>query len=197
MKNNLGKLNLYICSFLILVSCGDGVNELTHQGICDGYLDWSSSNYVLPFPSGQSHEVTQGNCGAVSHLGSQQYAYDFAMNRSDSIVASRGGTVYEVVESNDDDNGCPDDNHVFIEHSDGTVAIYAHLTKNGALVATGDVVAQGDPIGLAGNTGCSTKDHLHFVVFKSRKKSESLPITFSNTSANQRGLKSGTTYVAN
>jgi murein DD-endopeptidase MepM/ murein hydrolase activator NlpD len=192
------KTQISICFLLFLTfSCGDGVNELTHQGICDGYLDWTTSDYVLPYPSSQSHEVTQGNCGAVSHLGSQQYAYDFAMNRNDSIVAARGGTVYEVVESNENDNGCPDDNHVYIEHSDGTVATYSHLTKNGALVEVGDVVSQGDAIGLAGNTGCSSGDHLHFVVFRNKDRSESLPVTFRNTLANQRGLKPGTSYRAN
>ena len=190
----LSSLTLILCFFY---ACGDGVNELTHQGICDGYLNWSNSEYILPYPSGQSHEVTQGNCGAVSHLGAQQYAYDFAMNRNDSIVAARGGIVYKVVENNDNDNGCPDDNHIYIEHSDGTVAAYVHLTKDGALVNTGDTVNQGDPIGLAGNTGCSSGDHLHFAVFRNRDFSESLPVNFRNTSANQRGLKPGQTYTAN
>ncbi|OIQ16186.1 MAG: hypothetical protein BM556_16130 [Bacteriovorax sp. MedPE-SWde] len=181
---------------LTLVSCGNGVNEVAHTGVCDGYLQWDNSDYVLPFPAGKSYKVTQSNCAPVSHFGSQQYAYDFEMKTSDSIVASRAGNVIEVVEGNEDGNGCPDDNHVYIQHTDGSVAHYLHLTKNGAVVNVGDSVSQGDPIGLAGNTGCSTDTHLHFVVFKSKSYEESLPITFSNTDSNARGLKTDSTYTA-
>ena len=119
------------------------------------------------------------------------------MDINDTIVATRGGTVTEIVESNVDGNGCPDANYVQIEHSDGSVAHYAHLTKNGALVNKGVTVNQGDSIGLAGNTGCSTDSHLHFVVYKNSTFEESLPITFSNTSKNPRGLLKNTEYTAN
>lgn len=181
---------------LVFFSCGAGVNEVSHIGICDGYLEWSTSDYVLPYPVGQTHEVTQENCSPVSHFGSHQYAYDIKTNIGDSIVAARAGSVIKVEEGNEDDNGCPDDNHVYIQHTDGSVAHYIHLTKDGALVNVGDSVAQGDSIALAGNTGCSTDSHLHFVVFTGTDYKESLPITFSNTAANPRGLKKGTSYTA-
>lgn len=187
----------YCFIFLFLfISCGEGTNDVAHTAICDGYQDWNTSEYILPFPSGITHEVSQANCGAFTHLGSHQYAYDIIMNISDSIVAARAGTVIDVEESFEDGNGCPDDNHVYVEHSDGSIAFYVHLTNNGSLVNVGDSVTQGMAIGLAGNTGCSTASHLHFVVFKDNSYKESLPITFKNTAANPRGLAAETSYTA-
>ena len=181
---------------IIFSSCGAGLNEVSHIGECDGYLEWSTSDYVLPYPSGDSHKVTQSNCSPVSHFGSHQYAYDFEMNIGDSVVATRDGSVIKIEEGNEDGNGCPDDNHVYIQHTDGSVAHYLHLTKDGVVVSIGDSVSQGDAIGLAGNTGCSTDAHLHFVVFKDQSYKESLPITFSNTESNPRGLRKDKSYTA-
>ena len=53
---------------------------------------------------------------------------------------------------------------VYVQHADDTVARYIHLTNNGALVAVGDAVAQGQVIGLSGDTGNSTDPHLHLDV---------------------------------
>ena len=49
--------------------------------------------------------------------------------------------------------------HVRIHHSDGSLTIYGHLSK--VSVAYGTQVAQGESIGITGNTGASTGPHLH------------------------------------
>lgn len=49
---------------------------------------------------------------------------------------------------------------VRLEHEGGTQTIYGHHTKN--YVKVGDVVEQGQRIGLTGNTGFSSGPHLHF-----------------------------------
>jgi murein DD-endopeptidase MepM/ murein hydrolase activator NlpD len=49
-------------------------------------------------------------------------------------------------------------------HTDGSMALYAHLAENGALVHPGQHVETGQRIGLSGNTGYSTAPHLHFAV---------------------------------
>ena len=51
---------------------------------------------------------------------------------------------------------------VVVEHANGTRSRYAHLSA--ALVAEGEVVQEGQPIGRAGNSGRSTGTHLHFEV---------------------------------
>jgi murein DD-endopeptidase MepM/ murein hydrolase activator NlpD len=52
--------------------------------------------------------------------------------------------------------------YVIVEHSSGLSTLYAHLSK--ILVAEGDQVGQGHVLGIGGDTGLSTSDHLHFEV---------------------------------
>jgi murein DD-endopeptidase MepM/ murein hydrolase activator NlpD len=53
-------------------------------------------------------------------------------------------------------------NDVHIDHADGLVSWYRHLSHID--VSVGDRVAAGDLIGRVGNTGCSLGSHLHFAI---------------------------------
>lgn len=123
--------------------------------------------YDLPYQKGESFYISQGYFGEFSHHGSR--ALDFEMPIGASVCAARGGTVIEVVEHHD--KGCGTEkceaysNYLLIMHSDGTIAEYTHLKKNGAKVKKGDAVKQGEVIGYSGNTGWSTGPHLHFLVY--------------------------------
>lgn len=192
-------MKIFVLSILILFSlgCGKGVPELSHTGICDGYSDSTTSAYNLPWAVGESFEVAQGNCGPASHFGAHRYAYDFKMPIGTQVLATRAGTVIKLEESKEDGNGCADGaNYVSIQHSDGTVAEYLHLTLNGVAVGIGASVAQGAVIGSSGNTGCSTSPHLHFSVYENDKKLQTVPVTFKNTVSNKRGLQETKTYTA-
>ena len=51
---------------------------------------------------------------------------------------------------------------VLVEHEDGTRTRYAHLSA--AMVAAGDQVGAGQPVGQAGHSGRATGTHVHFEV---------------------------------
>ena len=181
----------------LAAGCGSGSDFLSGGASCGPYTAPSQSPYVLPYPVGQSFLTSQGNCGTYSHTGDDRYAYDFAMPIGTTIVATRAGTVLDLIESNTDDNGGISANFVRITHSDGTIAIYAHLTKDGVVVSAGASVTQGQSIALSGNSGYSSAGHLHFEVFQDANSSKSVPVTFSNASPNPNGpLKTDSTYSA-
>ena len=67
-------------------------------------------------------------------------------------------------------------NYVRVLHDDGSMALYAHLKRDGALAGVGQRVRRGDRIGISGNTGFSSAPHLHFVVQVNRGgRLESVP----------------------
>ncbi|HEX5140283.1 MAG TPA: M23 family metallopeptidase [Dehalococcoidia bacterium] len=74
------------------------------------------------------------------------------------IHAAAAGTVTFSGGSTADDYGY----HVIIDHGNGVETLYAHLATR--LASTGDVVKQGDVIGIGGSTGKADGLHLHFEV---------------------------------
>jgi murein DD-endopeptidase MepM/ murein hydrolase activator NlpD len=53
--------------------------------------------------------------------------------------------------------------YVIIKHRDGFSSLYAHLSK--LEVTQGQIVRQGQELGLTGNTGNSTGPHIHFAMY--------------------------------
>lgn len=130
--------------------------------------------YELPVSKGRSFKILQGQEGSFSHDRLyNKYAVDFAMPVGDTVYAARNGIVgYLYEESSYGGNNeayMPYSNSIMILHEDGTVAQYSHLKQYGALVAIGDQISVGQPIGLSGNTGYVSGDHLHFNVFQPTK----------------------------
>lgn len=81
---------------------------------------------------------------------------DFAVPTGTAVMASCGGTVIRA------GWGSGYGYCVYIEHPDGRVTRYGHLSK--VLVKAGQSVSQGQKIALSGNTGISTGPHLHFEI---------------------------------
>ncbi len=84
------------------------------------------------------------------------FGQDFAIKTGTPIKAAAGGTVTKAGWSSGYGN------YTCIDHGGGLSTCYAHQSK--ISVKVGQTVAQGQVIGLVGNTGRSTGSHLHFEV---------------------------------
>lgn len=118
-------------------------------------LPFDTINYKITSPYGERiHPVT----GEKSfHNGID------VVPTSSNIVAIADGTVVES------DVGETSGEHVIIEHKvSGQVyrSVYYHLRENSRIVNVGDVVKQGQQIGIMGSTGRTTAAHLHFELHK-------------------------------
>ena len=199
------------CLLLVLtlasISCSGGSTPPGEPEVCTGYPDWTTSQYVLPYPVGASYTVIQGNCSPPGngHRGANRYAYDFGMTIGTPIAASRGGVVVEVEESHTDGQIGPTglDNFVVVRHADGSTSLYGHLTHDGVVPALGDAIAQSQIIAYSGNTGNTGGiPHLHLSiqdcdpVTMGTASCPSRPLTFSRTDANPNGLALGVAYTA-
>tara|TARA_B100000902_G_C27106277_1_gene811307 strand:- start:206 stop:874 length:669 start_codon:yes stop_codon:yes gene_type:complete len=206
------KKSLLLLISIIILSCSKKENkcEDSELGVnCPDatYINETNSPYVLPWEIGKTFTISQSNCTDGSHFkgGYNQFAYDVNMPIGTPIVAIRSGIVIEVIENFIDlepginDYALVDQaNLIKIEHEDGTIADYTHLTLNGALKDLGDNVVQGEKIALSGNTGYTSGPHLHFQVSQCEDtdprpnytwiECESIPITFKNTKEHCQGL---------
>lgn len=79
---------------------------------------------------------------------------DFGAECGTPIKAVKGGTVVKAQYAGNSGN------RLEIDHGDGVVTGYFHLSEFDARV--GDTVTQGEVIGTVGSTGRSTGCHLHF-----------------------------------
>ena len=163
---------------------------------CSVYGSQASSLYVLPYPPGTSYTVGL----TTGHPGWHHYGVDFLMPIGSRLTAARSGKAQEIKEDAFDwDHDLEDGNYLLILHEDGTLAMYGHLTHDGALVEVGEHLAVGQTIGLSGHSGRSTTPHLHFEVMRCPRRAppcESVPVVFRNTVATPCGLQVGMSYPA-
>lgn len=97
-------------------------------------------------------------------------AIDIANRAAPEVVAADAGSVIVV--------GWPAPwaygNRVIIDHGNGFVTWYAHLSQ--IYVQAGQTVSRGQAIGKMGSTGRSTGTHLHFEIYKNGVKQN--PLTY-------------------
>ncbi len=99
----------------------------------------------------------------------KHWGMDFTAPKGTPIYASGNGKV-----SRADNRASGFGKHIRIDHGYGYLSLYAHLSKYN--VKKGQKVKRGDLIGFVGNTGRSEAPHLHYEVWKDKKKIN--PINF-------------------
>lgn len=95
--------------------------------------------------------------GTAYHAGT-----DIALPKNTPIYATADGTIIKAHTGETEKNGNGLGNHVKIQHANGIVSIYGHLTS--LVVREGETVKKGQLIGYSGTTGKSTGYHLHFEI---------------------------------
>lgn len=101
------------------------------------------------------------------HTGTDIGLASFAdMEAGVTISAALAGTVLETHDGEPDHNtswvgqsGLG--NYVAIDHGEGLVSYYGHMTNGSVAVAPGELVTAGDALGLVGSSGRSDLPHLH------------------------------------
>ena len=113
--------------------------------------------WTLPFTRPRSSVVTSRfGSGRMFNgtLSARHLGVDFRGKSGEPVRAANRGIVALV------DNFFLAGNVVYIDHGDGIVTAYFHLSKT--LVQKGDTVSRGQEIGLVGATGRVTGPHLHW-----------------------------------
>ena len=181
-----------MCATVLIVGCGgdSGTELITGPNVsveidCDE--GWPASPaqslYILPFQTGRTVNVSQSYCNPTnSH--NFLHAYDIDTEIGDTLVASRSGTVLFVRDQFADNNATSgEENWVWIQHADGSVMNYVHITTNGALVSVGDLVEQGQAFAISGNSGLTHRPHVHTALYRDATdftRQASIPIAYRN-----------------
>ena len=145
-----------------------------------GYGDIDYVDHVLRY-----YKVSVGGMGDASAIADGRFAYplperlwdtypghngidiSFANCYGEPVYAVAAGTVRYTQDGWTPAHGVDGmwsfGNSVFIEHGDGWISAYGHLSV--LAVTSGETVAQGQLIGYIGSTGNSTGPHLHLALY--------------------------------
>lgn len=112
----------------------------------------ASGNWAYPVGGGYISSHYGEDRGGRAHL-----AIDIAAGTGTPVYSSNSGTVIMAGNNGDGYGNC-----IKIDHGNGVVTLYAHLSS--FAVSPGQTVQKGQYIGGVGNTGWSTGAHLHYEV---------------------------------
>lgn len=152
--------------------------------------------YLLPFDSKEikifqgyngpySHSATRrGTCGILSD---DRFAIDFALPLGTSVIASKSGIVYAVINNSpqyyeglDLETGlrtCA--NFILLKHADKTLTLYSHLNGKSIQIERGMGIVKGQKIAETGKSGwIGPVHHLHFQALE--RVGSSFPVIFDN-----------------
>ena len=134
-------------------------------------LDPNYPNLVLDYNCGtRSYDRADG----YNHQGTDFSTWPWSWRKMDrgevQVVAAAAGQIVYRSDGNFD-RSCDwstttNWNAIQVRHADGSMALYGHM-KNGSVTPkqVGEIVAQGEYLGVVGSSGVSNGPHLHFEIY--------------------------------
>lgn len=123
--------------------------------------DWGAPlDQDLQKTSGYGKRDSPGGIGSTDHRG-----IDFDCSKPDDIISVHDG---EIFQTGSDNGGWG--NYVVVRNSDDDFSLYGHMSDKD--VKEGDEVKKGDTVGVCGQTGGATGEHLHLEYWDSEKALE-------------------------
>ena len=129
------------------------------------------TGYLYPLPA--SNNIVTSVFGPRTHPITGKYH-----NHSGTDIAAPGGTQIKAVQGGVVATSAyaPSSygEYVVINHGNGISTLYAHMQRGSRKVKEGDIVSQGQVLGLVGSTGSSTGNHLHLELRKNGVRQNAL-----------------------
>ncbi|MFG6115647.1 M23 family metallopeptidase [Halobacillus sp. MO56] len=126
-------------------------------------------NYHYPTESQRyAYDLVMTKNGSTYHGNSEKNKHYYAFGKD--VTAPADGVVVKAVDGIKDNvpgemnSGSPLGNYIVMEHKNGEYSLLAHFKKGSIAVKAGDNVAEGEVLGLTGNSGNSSEPHIHFQV---------------------------------
>ncbi len=128
-----------------------GLKEYPAAGVTE-------KNYIWPLVLPTEPVITSvfGECRPLYDGDAYHFGIDLQVDEGTEVFASNGGIVSYVNRTHS--YGIM----IIIDHGSGIQTCYAHLSDSS--VDAGEIVYQGQQIALSGNSGVSTRPHLHFEI---------------------------------
>lgn len=148
---------------------------------CEVHVDCWIVNYFDSDPGPGARDYANGFRTYNNHNGTDIAVRDLAaMNAGVPVLAAADGKVRGRRDGMDDVNvrtigreaikGRECGNGVVIDHAPGWATQYCHMRKGSVRVSKGQAVKTGDVIGFVGNSGLAEFPHVHFNVFRDKKR---------------------------
>ena len=118
----------------------------------------TGSGYAYPLPSNYTYlsSLFGPREHPITHKWHNHTGMDIPAAGGTKVTAVQGGVV---ITSSYAPNSYGE--YVVISHGNGVTTLYAHMQRGSRKVKEGDIVSQGQTLGLVGSTGSSTGNHLH------------------------------------
>ena len=132
--------------------------EKTNQLAAQMGWNATAGGYIWPVTTSRRITSPYGNRNtgipgaSTNHKGVDIGGVGYTSN----VLATKAGVVITSAYSSSYGN------YVVISHGLGNTTLYAHMSSRS--VSEGDVVAQGDVLGITGSTGISSGPHLHYEI---------------------------------